>query len=93
MTPKKEKQLNPKGVNQAVVILDLSQDPAKTMVGSEYSMWDCLFILLEGVAFLGSALIETGEKTSQEIGEKVNSNLSRAIQDYKYLGKQKDGSN
>jgi len=83
------KTINSKGKNQLLIELDMGADPAEVGVAGEYSLYDTLFLLLEAVALISTGLIDSGEMTPEEVGKKINNQLLLAIQDYKYLGRDK----
>jgi len=87
---KTQEELNPKGKNRVTVELDLTTKPARIGLGADYSLWDSFFILLEGVAFVTNALIQSKAKTPKEVSEKINRQLGQAMMDYKYLGRKKE---
>lgn len=76
-----KEKLNDKGLNKVEIVVDMSGKPYKTMIGSNYSAWDSLFVLLEGLAVL-ARLSEKEGYSIQTIIRKVKNQLKGALKDY-----------
>jgi len=74
--------LTQEGKHQVTVILDMDAMPHEISISADYSLWDTLFILLEAVAFVTRALIDSKEKTPEQLSERINKQLISAVRDY-----------
>jgi len=75
-----KKKINDKGINQIIITLDMSKKNSKTIIASDYSAWDSLFIAIEGVALL--AKLSKDEGVSNEALASKFEQLKKALVDY-----------
>ena len=76
----KREPINDKGLNKIEIVLDMSKKTAKTMIGSNMSAYDSLFVAIEGIAVLVRLSLDEGV-AQEDIVKKIKQ-LNAALVDY-----------
>ncbi len=79
MTP--TQKLDPKGLNTIEIQVDMRNKPYSTRVGTNYSAWDSLFVILEGVVVLAKLAVKEGLSV-EKVAKKIESQFASAFTDY-----------